>query len=51
MKPKRLAFTLMHTDLTLALMLTYAQGAWAGTTTVALTGGATPGTDSGVSFL
>jgi len=44
------AFTFRHTALTFALALAHAQGAWAGTTTVALTGTAAPGTGDGVSF-
>ncbi|MCV2419563.1 choice-of-anchor tandem repeat NxxGxxAF-containing protein [Paucibacter sp. DJ2R-2] len=44
------AFTLKHTALALALALASAQGAWAGTSTVALTGSAAPGTGNGVSF-
>jgi hypothetical protein len=43
MKPKRFAFTLEHTALAFALMLAHAQGASAGTTTVALTGQFAPG--------
>ncbi len=50
MTPRRFAFTLEHTALAFALMLAHAQGAWAGTATVALTGSAAPGTGSGVSF-
>jgi hypothetical protein len=50
MKPRRFAFTLEHTALAFALMLAHAQGAWAGTTTVAITGAAAPGTESGVTF-
>lgn len=44
------AFNLKHTALALALSLASAQGAWAGTSTVALTGSAAPGTGNGVSF-
>jgi hypothetical protein len=44
------AFTRKHTALAFALMLAHAQGAWAGTTTVVLTGSAAPGTGSGLSF-
>jgi hypothetical protein len=50
MTPRRFAFTLEHTALAFALMLAHAEGAWAGTATVALTGSAAPGTGSGVSF-
>lgn len=50
MKPKRFALTLQYKALTFALALAHAQGAWAGTTTVALSGSAAPGAGSGVSF-
>lgn len=44
------AFTLRRTALTFALALAHAQGAWAGTATVALTGSAAPNGGGGVVF-